>query len=272
MTELYQTADFDFQIGEILLIHKNIHIHNFRWTAYRAGRGMDGLVFCISGRAAYHFGGEVFTIEAGQMMYLPRNFAYTLQCESEEPFVHFTANFRLSEVIAPADSAVRQIIDGMMRHVTAPASAELYSELFERLLNVWQGKRAGWMVMAKAMLYELLCLYFIDVCRIRNAGEDARLSPAKRELDGGSELGVGELAELCGMSETHFRRLFGRVYGVSPAEYRMNRRILRAKDLLISGQYSVTEAAHAAGFSDISYFAKVFRRFTGTSPREFMNG
>ena len=129
--------------------------------------------------------------------------------------------------------------------------------------------------MAKALLGELLYLYFTDAAHsMRDEDSYERLRPAKQALDkpGAAEYSVRELADLCQLSETHFRRLFGALFGMTPTEYRMNKRILRARDLLLSGQYTVTEAAHAVGFSDPSYFAKVFRAETGIAPREFMHG
>ena len=272
MSELIP-ADFDFDIGEILLVHRNSHIHNFRYTEYRTGRSMDGLVLCISGRAVYDCPDERFTLGPGQMLFLPSNMAYTMRCDSMEPFLHFTVNFRLSAVRARGDHPVSEIITGKRRQLSELSAGSRFPELFERLLSVWQAKRSGYLVMAKSILGELLYLYFTDAARsMRDADSYERLRPAKQALDkpGAAEYTIGELAEMCSLSETHFRRLFGTLFGMTPTEYRMNKRILRAKDLLLSGQYTVTEVARETGFSDPSYFAKVFRTHTGAAPRDFM--
>ena len=50
-------------------------------------------------------------------------------------------------------------------------------------------------------------------------------------------------------------------------------KLKRAKELLISGLYSVSEAAVQAGFSDLSYFSRFFKENVGVSPNEYkLNG
>jgi AraC-like DNA-binding protein len=51
-------------------------------------------------------------------------------------------------------------------------------------------------------------------------------------------------------------------------EYVNQYRVQQAK-LLLRQQRSVTEACFSSGFESLSYFNRVFRRATGTSPREF---
>lgn len=272
MSQSLQIADFDFQIEEVLLVHKNSLVHNFKWTGYRAGRHMDGLVHCISGCAIYDFGSETVALSAGQTLFLPASCFYTLRCSSTEPFVHYTVNFRLDQIYAPECSVAAEIFAGRTRHIAASSTTARFAASLEKLLSVWQGKLSGYRVMAKSVLYELLTLYLNDAGHtLRSKSEYTRLFPALHLLDTAytEDQTVAELAELCTMSETHFRRLFLRLTGVSPTEYRLHKRILRAKDLLTSGQFSISEISRETGFSDPSYFSRVFRAQTGMSPGEF---
>jgi len=275
LTEAMPFSDFDFQISEMLLVHRNSHVHDFKWTQYRGGRPSDGLVCCVSGTAQYDFGRDQLVIGEGQVMFLPSDCPYTMKCTSRTPFVHYTVNFRLSSIRADADSSPAEILSGRRRHITDPAAAAHYREIFEKLLSVWQGKGSGYQVLARAYVYELLHMYLTDAWRAVRAQSDFyRLQPALHLLDApdGSEHSVAELARQCSLSETHFRRLFVQLLGVSPTQYRTQRRILRAKDLLRSGQYTVTEVSRITGFSDPSYFSRVFRSLTGLSPGEFTDG
>lgn len=268
-----QSADFDIQIKDLLLVHRNTFIHRFKWSEYRTGRMIDGVTFCISGRALFDCGEKKFELSAGQAVFLPASSSYIVRCESEEPFVHYTMNFTLEQSDAAEQTAFSEIISGRLRHITLPENSELYDSRFEKLLSVWQGKKSGYRVMAKSIAYELLYLYFTDAGRThRDKEEYNKLLPAKRLLDEGytGSESVSELAELCSMSETSFRRSFTRVFAMPPTEYRMNKRILRAKDLLLSGQYSISEIASEVGFSDPNYFTRVFRLREGVSPSEFI--
>lgn len=82
------------------------------------------------------------------------------------------------------------------------------------------------------------------------------------------DISIGDVATYCGYSETHFRRLFNQVMGMSPKQFIISRKISRAKEYLSSGR-TVKETAEAAGFKNDSYFRSAFKKFTGFSPGEF---
>lgn len=76
-----------------------------------------------------------------------------------------------------------------------------------------------------------------------------------------------ELADRCAMSYFHFSRTFRRVTGVTLRDYILRERVNKAAQLLQSKPgLSVTTAGHTVGFHDLSYFARMFRRYKGVSP------
>ena len=74
------------------------------------------------------------------------------------------------------------------------------------------------------------------------------------------------LAKLCGISENYFRKLFLLEFGISPSKYIRNKRLMLARDLLNSGEFSVSDAAMASGFNDISYFSREYKKMWGVNP------
>ena len=78
-----------------------------------------------------------------------------------------------------------------------------------------------------------------------------------------------ELADYAGVSPRHLTRSFDEEVGISPITYLNRYRILEAKRLLQRGDRSITEVAREVGFSNSAYFAEMFRRETGVSPRDF---
>ena len=269
-----QLSDFDFQIDEILLVHKNSLVPQFRWTGYKGGRKMDGLVLALAGEALFDFGEERIRLLPGNLLFLPACCNYTVKCDSKESFQHYTVNFRLKDIRAEKGTVAAEILNGRIRHITDAAYLTRYSSCMEQLLSVWQEKRTGYLPLARSHLSELLCLYLTDAgYSLRDRSGYSRLHPAVQVLDTAytESHSIAELAALCGMSETHFRRVFHRLFGLSPAEYRITKRILHAQDLLNTGQYTVAEISRTTGFSDPSYFSRVFRAHTGMSPLEFMH-
>ena len=78
-----------------------------------------------------------------------------------------------------------------------------------------------------------------------------------------------QLARGCGMTRFTFSRLFRRTFGSSYRSYVMRLRIETACRLLEAPNSSVTDVASAAGFTDPSYFARIFRRHIRQSPKEY---
>lgn len=74
------------------------------------------------------------------------------------------------------------------------------------------------------------------------------------------------IAEALGVSANYFSRVFRRELGLSPWQYLLRLRIMRAKRLLADTDMSVTEIAGAVGVSDAAYFSRVFRKEVGRSP------
>jgi YesN/AraC family two-component response regulator len=84
-----------------------------------------------------------------------------------------------------------------------------------------------------------------------------------------SRLRVTKLARECGMSRFSFSRLFRSSFGCSCREYVMRLRIETACKMLEAPHPSVTHVAIAAGFTDASYFARMFRKRMRKSPIEY---
>ena len=85
------------------------------------------------------------------------------------------------------------------------------------------------------------------------------------------DLSLSELAGVAGMSAHYFAELFRKSTGHSPHRYVLLQRIDHAKQSLCERGTSVIEAALAAGFENPSHFARVFRKFVGTSPSRFQS-
>jgi len=82
-------------------------------------------------------------------------------------------------------------------------------------------------------------------------------------------LSIPDVARHCGISHTHFRRLFLHHFGMPPLEYLRNFRNHRARELLMFTTLSVGEIAELAGFHDIYDFSRTFKQLNGLSPLQF---
>ena len=86
-----------------------------------------------------------------------------------------------------------------------------------------------------------------------------------------SDLSVDILADLCGISNTYFRKIFEKEFGISPLKYINNLRLHYSLELLKSGYYNVSSVSFMAGFNDPNYFSSFVKKMTGHSPSYFLN-
>lgn len=94
------------------------------------------------------------------------------------------------------------------------------------------------------------------------------LAPVMRyfEENFSEQISMEAMAELAGLSATHFNRRFRALLRMSPTEFLRSLRVQEAQRLLTMTQDSVGEIALAAGFYDQSHFTKRFRATTGMTP------
>jgi len=136
----------------------------------------------------------------------------------------------------------------------------------------------GYELAARARLLELL----VHLGRAwSRAGADRPAPLAKGQRDAvaaatafmeeryGDDLSLRAIADAAYLSPHHFSELFKKRTGLSPWEYLGKLRIERAQELLRTGDAPITEVALAVGFSDSSYFARVFKTQTGLTPRDW---
>lgn len=80
------------------------------------------------------------------------------------------------------------------------------------------------------------------------------------------DLSLPALAQALDLSKAHFVRLFRNSVGTSPHRYVMQRRVERARVLLLSSDLSLVEVAIDAGFASQSHMTRVFRQVFGITP------
>jgi AraC-like DNA-binding protein len=104
--------------------------------------------------------------------------------------------------------------------------------------------------------------------------QDDRALAAAHYIASRSEapLTLDDVAASVGLSTFHLLRIFSRTIGVTPHQYLMRIRLLRAITMLRDTDQPVTSIAYEAGWSDLSNFTRTFRRDVGCSPGDFRRG
>ena len=77
------------------------------------------------------------------------------------------------------------------------------------------------------------------------------------------QISLDELAKELGYTRCHFSHVFTEITGVSAKHYLLLVRCAKAKAMLDNGNYSIKEVALTCGFSDSSYFSRVYKKYFG---------
>jgi AraC family transcriptional regulator of arabinose operon len=128
---------------------------------------------------------------------------------------------------------------------------------------------------ASVIIYQLL----IDIHKVSGViaeetidAQSQRLKPALDLLENqyNRNISVDELASITGVSTQHFCQMFKKVTGQTSTQYATSQRMERAKDLLFRfPNMQINEIAREIGYGNDSYFAVVFKKYVGVSPRQY---
>lgn len=129
----------------------------------------------------------------------------------------------------------------------------------------------------KTALKGLLYLLVIEILRVNEEREDRVRKVGKMntyltdtiEFIGkhySEDIKVGDLAEIAGLSESHYRRIFEESMNMKPLEYVNMVRIDKACDMISHGDMTMEEIAYKVGYVTLSTFHRNFARYTGMSP------
>lgn len=83
------------------------------------------------------------------------------------------------------------------------------------------------------------------------------------------DLSVMQIAAQLHLNSAYFGRVFKKIYGTSLKKFILDKRMERAKELLVEGKYSITTVGSMVGISNPSYFTRLFRENTGKLPSEY---
>jgi two-component system response regulator YesN len=153
-----------------------------------------------------------------------------------------------------------------------------YPELAKRSLElnwfdeleevIWQARHAEAMILSLKELHNALFDNFEREAEI----EASWLEALKAYLDTRymDNISLTELAERFGLNASYLGRVFKRKYGQSPIDFLIQLRITKAKQLISEKpRLLFKDVAELVGYNDPFYFSKLFKQWTGQTPREF---
>lgn len=225
----------------------------------------DWLLFYVAKDSETFYLKETVTASAGSfIIFAPdeeQHHIYNGNKTAEFYYVHFKCD-KLPNDISLESSKVYSL----------PFSRQV-CDVFEEIIEETMKKAPCYEALSVYKLLHLLTFLEREVIHKNHPMKESfdRIALAVQHMNRNynSDFELSDYAEMCNMSKHHFLRVFERITGSSPLNYRNNIRLEHAAEMLIEEKLSVEEIGVLTGFSSASYFSYAFKKKYGVSPKKY---
>ena len=236
------------------------------WIIEDATMTFIDLSYFLSGKAFYKVNGEYYEVNQGDLICIKQGSQRSATTDADNPMETFAINFRLYDI----KGNDVELPFPLVSHI---GISEELLYLYNELTLVWLKKSPGFEIEARALLLMILHIYlkrFYYNINVQNI--DSRIQKTIRYILSNlhKPIKVEELARIAGVTTAYFGTLFKKYTGSSAKEYINKMKISNAENILLSGEFSVKDAAYKCGFEDIFYFSKLFKTIKGYPPSKIL--
>jgi len=245
--------------------------------------------YCYWGAGELFVEDKVYPFSAGTVTIIPRNVPHStdsggrlvkweyLFVDIDEFLNYFSENSEwfLNSVIFPISSKA---------YILSRDKSPVMANMILQILDEMRFQKHHYQLSVRALIFA----FFIEVGRLdvneeisKEISKEIKLQqkssiqivPALEYISEnyGEAIRISELADMCHLSETHFRRLFHCIMSVSPLDYINTTRIYTSCSLLRTTDDSVLSIAVKTGFSTVTTFNRNFSKVVGTTPLKWKN-
>lgn len=220
----------------------------------------------MEGRGVFEWMEKLEPLEAGHVIIVPASLPHRFEGMGKNRY----GVIHMEHIPARLMDMLKRIVPDERPTVftLSPLDKERYERLFREWLRTMSAalKERSWNNTAWA---EVLVLFLLEHSQAdREALTIAKAGDWIREnLQHGVQM--SDLAELAGLTEAGFRRLFEQIYHMSPKQYQQQCRMAEAKWQLSSSDKDMMEIADLIGFSRQHSFSLWFKKLEGVSPSEW---
>lgn len=231
---------------------KNIIHYPSKLSAYE-------LIFFISGELLTCFNGNMLKDTANSIRYLPKDIS------GGEYTVEKIASSLCIDIFFDT-------LDEMPDYAVSLKNMNELKPLFTKIYNIWNSKELGFYSECMSIFYDIIKKikkhtnrYFTDI-------QAKKILPSYNYMIKHFTQRGFNYKKMCAessLSYDYFKEIFIKEYGMPPVKYVTMLKLDKAKELLITGHYTISEIAEICGFENIYYFSTVFKKHFGVSPKNY---
>jgi AraC-like DNA-binding protein len=232
------------------------------WRIYEQECKACNLTYIVQGEAQYTIDGKIYNAGKGDLICLSEGAIRKAHTFPDRLMHCFSVDF----ILKPVKGESTELPFPQVCHVGNKNDIE---RLFFDLTNTWISKIFGYQIKCRG-LFLLILHRFLEliVYKIDTESGDVRIKRIKHYVvtNFSKKITVKRMSEMIELNTAYFGTLFKKETGLSFHQFLMRTRIRHAENMLMSGEYTVSAAAEACGFSDVVHFYKHFKSILGFSP------
>lgn len=251
--------DFDLTV---LDIHKIIIVNDRKYINKKANYSPDikyhELIFRPAGCSVLTIDDTSYKTFPFSVFYIPPDKYSSYSAFFKEPDIFIDIFFKADKPIS--DKPI--LID--------VSNIKSIEQLFKKAYFKWIKRESGYRFDCISFLYQILSK--LGKTNYIPEAKFSKIKPAINYIEDNylkENISCKYLAELCKINYSYLDRLFKEKFDLSPKKYIIQLKINYARNLLESGVYSVSEAAEELHFSDVYFFSRQFKEYTGRTPSEY---
>lgn len=257
--DIREIINCDINVYNIVGIGQEWSVKCHCWNYTENPRKNSGLIYILKGKAKFTVGKDkIITAVRGDVLYLPKGINYYVEFtppESRSMLINFEISYKdkdinLSDSIFVAARDNNFLLYGM------------FSELCESYISICDK-----LLIKSKLLAAISEISKISSCSFNSNPVNTAVFYINNHLN--NSINISELAKMCAMSESTFRRNFKTILGCGPKEYINTMKIKKAKQMLSNSDAAINEICSALGFYDNAHFTKVFKNAAGITPAEY---
>ncbi|MDR1675490.1 MAG: AraC family transcriptional regulator [Tannerella sp.] len=274
------------ETAELILLNVGYAVHRADWNYRHVNSPFARIYLVAEGRAKLHVNDLVHELTPSHLYLIPPFTLHSYECDDYYAlyYIHVYGNpfsnrrvledyhFPVERDAIPLDGLlIRRLLEinpGRDLKQYDPSDYDNSSTL-QKNLTLHSRTPAGVMFETQGILFQLFSRFFEHASPKYGITDRIRktLYYICEHID--SPLRISELANLCCLSKDHFIRLFRKEMRMTPVQYINRKKIEKAQLMIVMGNLSMKDIAYRLSFDNVSYFNRLFKQYTGTTPVKY---
>lgn len=240
--------------------------------------------FCYEGTGEMCIDGQVMKYKEGSFSVIPKNMPHTtisgIGRKSGWEYLFLDPNELLKELYPKDDVYRTNLLNQINRQfvfITQEENEQLIV-LMRMLVQEARERKKHFRSMTRALAEALiLAVYrqnYLEQSREVEEHSDAGMMQIRNALEYINQsymdlIRIEDLASVCGLSETHFRRIFKELINMTPSDYLNLVRIQHACEFMRTTNMAMDEVSSHVGFENPTSFTRNFKKFLNMTPYQW---